>query len=461
MNKHGFKIFLSGVVALAMIFGAFPGISFACTSILVGKNATADGSVLISRNEDYKTYCAKHFIVHPRTERKTETVFKAGANQFTYLLPKLCYKYTATPDANFKEGPMEEAGINEFQVGVSATQSASSNQRAKAADPFDEEHGLTEASIPSVILPVVKTAQEGVEALAKIVEAKGAGEAFGVSIADSNEIWYFEAGSAHHWAAVRVPDDSYMIVANQLRITSVDLSDKKNYMGSKDLISFAIAKGLYNPQTDGAFNFARAYGTDNDHDRVYNYPRVWWGQKMLTPSVHQEPGGNTFPVFMKTDKKLGLQDVMSVLRSHYDGTEYDPYVPGYKPLQGKGFRPISVTRTVESHVIQLRNWLPDQIGGVQWIALGHTALSVYVPFYAGISDTPESYRLGIDVKDDKSAYWTFRTMQTLANTNFTEYAKIVIPEWQKFEQQELQEQKNIDAAALKIYNNDPAKALNS
>lgn len=187
-EEQGFKIFLC--VVAVIVLGSLTSISFTCTSVLVGKNATVDGSVIISRNEDYKTHCAKHVIVHPRTVYQTETMFQAGANKFTYPLPKICYKYNATPDANFSEGPMEEAGINEFQVGVSATQSAFTNDRAKAADPYDEEHGITEASIPSVILPAVKTAREGVELLAKIVEAKGAGEAFGVSIADPNEKWY-------------------------------------------------------------------------------------------------------------------------------------------------------------------------------------------------------------------------------------------------------------------------------
>lgn len=252
-------------------------------------------------------------------------MFKSTGNGFTYPLPEVSYKYTATPDWDQSEGQFEEAGINEYEVAVSATETTYANEKAMAADPFVEDKGITECSIPSVLLPRIKTAREGVKLIGEIIEIIGAGESFRFAVADPKEAWYIEAGSGHQWVAVRVPDDSYMVTANQLRIGKVDLNDTENYMGSKTLITFAAEKGLYDSSKDGEFNFAKVYGSDTEKDLYYNHSRVWWGQNMLSPSQKQQPGINNYPVFMKPDNKVAVKDVMAVLRSHYNDSDFDTY----------------------------------------------------------------------------------------------------------------------------------------
>lgn len=437
------------LIVLGLSFSLLSSNVLACTTVVAGKKATADGSVLVARNEDMTSAWTKHFVVKPRTVNKKGEVFKAADNGFEYPLPEISYKYTSTPDWDPSEGYFEEAGINEFQVAVSATESANYNDKAKAADPLVED-GITEASITSVILPRIKTAKEGVVLVGKIIEEKGAGEVFGLTIADPNEAWYVEAGSGHRWAAVRVPDDSYLIAANQLRIGEVNLEDEANFMGSKDLITFASVNGLYDPAKDGSFNFAKAFGTSNDKDNIYNYPRVWWGQKLLSPSLNLKQGTNDYPLFAKPDQLLKVKDVMNVLRSHYNGSEFDNNLE----KRTKELRPISVNTTMESHVLQLRSTLPNPIGGVHWLALGVPETSVYVPFYSGISETPALYKEGTDVYDTKSAYWAFRAVSALVNSNYLKYAGDVIKTWQDFENKAFEEQALIDEIAKGLYNKD-------
>lgn len=423
--------------------------SFACTSVLAGKNATVDGSVMIARNEDQYNAWGKKFVVHNRQTSSSPVIYKSTDNGFEYPIGTLSYKYTATPDWNPYHGIFEEAGINEYQVAVSATQSVDNNEIVQKIDPFNSNTGITESSIPSVLLPQIKSAREGVMLMGKIIDTLGAGEAFGMSIADTKEAWYLECGSAHEWVAVRVPDNCYMIVANQIRINHVNLKDSSNYLGSSNIIAFAEKNHLYKT-SEGAFNFAKIFGTDNNDDYVYNYPRVWWGEKMLTPSANLKAGGNNYPLFLKPDKRLSPVDIMSVLRSHYNDTEFDSVSESYDINNP---RPINVNFTEESHILQLRGWLPNPIGGVQWLLFGVPESSVYVRFYSGITDTPNEYKLGTDKYDDTSAYWDFRSLSALVNTHYIDFSPTVISSFNDFEKKEFDEQTVTDINAIKLYKN--------
>ncbi|EJX03165.1 peptidase family C69, partial [gut metagenome] len=137
---------------------------------------------------------------------------------------------------------------------------------------------------------------------------------------------------------------------------------------------------LYNPETDGAFDFARAYTRNDDRDRIYNDPRVWVMQKRLNPSLEQDPSdGRHFPVYLKPEKKVEIEDLFACMRDHFEGTTHDPYT---EVLNGsEPWRPISVFRTYESHVAQVRPWLPKEIGCLTYVAFGMADLSVYLPFY--------------------------------------------------------------------------------
>ncbi|MEH7109719.1 C69 family dipeptidase [Bacillus sp. JJ1764] len=450
MKAHSMKKAIAVAATAVLLAGGFAFPASACTSVFAGKKATADGSVLVARNEDVSSAWAKHVKVFPRASHKTGEK-QSFATGLIVLQPSVSYKYIAVPDWDPSEGPFEEAGINEYGVAVSATNSAYANKQAEAVDPFIEK-GVTESVIPSLILPRVKTAREGAQLLGSYIEKYGSAEANGLAIADKNEIWYFEVGTGHQWVAEKVPDTAYLIVANGLRIDNVDLSDTNNFIGSKTLISFAVKNGLItNYQQGQKFDFAGVYG---DVGQLYNSRREWWGQKTFTPSKVQDANLKRYPLFMVPDKKIKPKEIMQFLGSHYEGTPYDPSTP-----TGKNERAVGVDRTVESHVIQLRSNMPADIANVMWLSLANPEYSVYLPFYQGITDTPASYKLGNDKYSDQSAYWAFRAPAALAATNPAVLGVGVKNYWNQYQDNLLKNQNYIEKNAVNLYSTDKKKAL--
>jgi dipeptidase len=386
-----------------------------CTSILIGKNATFDHSVIIGRNEDSKAAWPKHIVKHAPVADAQE--FTSKANKFAMPLPKNALAYTATPEWTDKFGLFEEAGINSAGVAMSATESAYANMRVLAYDPLIED-GITEEAMVTVVLPYVTTAREGVQRLADIVEKYGTGEANGILFADHDEAWYMEIATGHRYVAQRIPDDSYAVVANQLAIQVVDF-DSDDFMYSADLKDFAETHQLWTPGTD--FNFRQIFGTDSSFDRTYNTARVWDGQRRLTPSVKQDPESSDLPFIQKADRLLHVDDAFSVLGSHFQETEFDPADPRAKFPHH--YRPISVAKTQEAHVLQMRQNLPQPIADIHWQAMGVAAESQFIPFFAGTTDTPESFKQGELPADLNSAYWQFKLASVLVDAHFMRFAK--------------------------------------
>ncbi|WP_108651675.1 C69 family dipeptidase [Dongshaea marina] len=444
------KQLLAGLIATAIASPAF-----ACTTILVGNQVSSDGSFLVARNEDYSATNAKHFLIHPRKENQRGE-FHSNGNDFTYPLPEISLRYTSLSDYDTQDRSMGEAGFNELGVGMTATETIYNGQQVLKYDPYVLKTGINEDSIENVILPRIHSAKEGAELLGKIIETKGAAEGFGVAFVDKHDIWYLETGSGHQWMARRIPHDKYFVSANQGRLQKVDLKDSHNYLGSKDLISFAIKHGLYNPKTDGAFNFHTVYSQDLKNDVTYNYPRVWTLQHKFNPGLATKIGdGKSFPVFLKPAHKLSVQDLESALRNHYQGTPHDPYM---NANPNEPYRPISVFRTQESHILQVRPDMPAEIGNVEYVAFGMTALGVYLPFYQGITQIPKGFDVGTNKASNDSVAWKFRKLQTLAMVNYKQYAPIVQKAYHQFEKQTFANQKKMEQRYLAIYKKDPKAA---
>ncbi|QRG80736.1 C69 family dipeptidase [Citrobacter sp. R56] len=422
---------------------------FACTTLLVGNEASADGSMMVARSADSDAMKAQHFLIHPAKKNQTgvySTKAHNGANNFTWPLPKDSLRYTTVP--NWKTQLHGATGFNEAGVGVSGTESIFASPKALAFDPYVEDVGITEDDIPDVLLSQTKTAREAIALLGHIIETVGAGEGFGVAVVDDNEVWYLETATGHQWMAQRLPSGQYFASGNQGRLQAYDAKDP-NFMGSKTLIEFATEKGLYDQKRDGAFNFSKAYTRDDERDRTYNDPRVWTIQKQFTPSLKQDvAAGRQFPVFATPEKKMTLDDVKAVLRDHYEGTEHDPYSKG---LNGKEpWRPVSVFRTYEAHVMQVRPWLPKEIGEVSYIGLGMADLTAFVPYYSGLKAYPANYSIGTDKADSQSIYWKYRKLQTLTMTDYPKLAPIVKRAYKDWEDKVAKEQKEVEAEYLKM-----------
>lgn len=389
----------------------------ACTSILIGKKATVDGSTIIGRNEDAMASWPKHFVIHEHKEFTDDQKFVSKANDFQMDLPKIRYKYSATPEWTFKEGLFEEDGFNEYGVGMSATESAYSNQRVLGVDPLDK-NGIGEEAMITVVLPYVKTAREGVLRLGKIIEDYGTCETNGVLFSDKDEVWYFESGSGHYWVAQRIPDDSYAVVANQLAIQEIDFDDPDNFLYRKDIKKFVEDNHL-NTKPNG-FNFREIFGTHDLSDEIYSTPRVWWGQQQFSGKTNESPESEDLAFIKKANRLLSVDDAQDYLASHYQKTPFDPL---NKSTDNKKYRPISLAKTQESHVLQIRPNMAPEIACVQWLAMGVASQSVYVPFYMGSIDTPEEYKLGKLPYDSKSAYWTYKLAGVLLDGHYKELGK--------------------------------------
>lgn len=390
----------------------------ACTSILIGKKASLDGSIMIGRNEDSKASWPKHFVVHPHEDFSEPQQYVSKDNGFTTALPKTRQRYTATPEWTTKYGLFEEDGINEANVAMSATESAYSNETVLAADPFVAD-GIQEEAMVTVVLPYVTTAREGVARLGKLLEEHGTTESNGILFADETEAWYMETAAGHQWVAQRIPDDSYAVVANQLAIQTIDFDDPDNFMFTANLEAF-VREHQLNPDADG-FNFRHIFGTHGESDETYNTPRVWIGQKMFNPEIEQSPIDEELPFIRQASRLLSVNDAEDFLSNHYEGTPYDP--TGNDVANRHRFRPISLAKTQESHILQLRPQMPHALVGVQWLAMGVAAQSNYVPFYTSITDTPTAYKRGQATYAPTSAYWTYKLASTLWDAHYRHFAK--------------------------------------
>lgn len=439
---------------------AYPLLTDACTTILVDSAATTDGSRIIARNEDHSPLPSKILVIHPARNTKGK-IFKSNMNQFTYPLPAAAFKYSSISDGRENQTITQltfgAAGFNEKGVGMTSTETIYASPAALKHDPYLPDTGITEDSIVNVILPYATSARDGVLRLGKIVEKQGAGEGFGVAFVDNNEIWYFETGSAHQWLATKLPKGDYFVTGNQGRLRRFDPKDTANYLASPTLITYAIHHHLYDPAKDGKFNFEKAYTQHTANDGYYNYPRVYALQKMYNPDNAErisEPA--TFPVFMKPEHKLTLADVKKGLRNTYENLNRKPYV--YPP--DTTYRPISVFRTQESHILQTRPNLPAELASVKYVAYGMPSISLYIPIYEnGIDQIPYEFSVVTDEKADNiSAQWRFRKLQTLVMNDYYKYSPVVQKAFAAQEAKFDKMQREMEHKYLAIYKTNPVAA---
>ncbi|MBF1639869.1 C69 family dipeptidase [Prevotella sp.] len=422
-----------------------------CTTIIIGQEQTADGSMIVARSEDWDAMEAKNYEIFEGTDNGPRE-FVAKDSPFRCELPEKALGYSALSPYNL-HGHWGSAGFNTAGVGMSATESIFSSDEILKHDPL-VENGVAENSVFNITLPYVHTAREGVERLGMLIEKYGIAEGFGIGFVDSKEIWYLETACGHRWLACRMPKDQYFVTGNQSRFRTYDPNDKENYLASADLIEFAEKHGLYNP-AQGAFDFHEAYARDIKLDTTYNYPRVWGLQQIFSPEIKNDVTKNTFPVFAKAAHKVTLTELRTAFRFHYDNTEHDPYLNS-NPKEP--YRPVSIFRTTQTHLLQVRPELPQAIGCVNYVAMGMADLGVFLPLYQGITSYPEAYTKGNGESSDDSAYWKFRKIMVLGMTNYNKYAPIIKEAYANFEAETDQRQREMEEEYLRIYKTQPLHA---
>ena len=399
-----------------------------CTTILVGKNASYDGSTMIARNDDSCSgrFTPKKFVVvHPEEQQKH---YKSVISHVEIPLPEHPMRYTSMPNALEGEGIWAASGVNEAHVGMTATETITSNPRVLGADPL-VEGGIGEEDIVYLVLPYIHSAREGVQRLGSLLEQYGTYEMNGIAFQDQDEIWWLETIGGHHWIARKVPDDVYVVMPNQLGIDAFDLEDafgaQKEHLCSADMREF-IRKYHLDLSQDGVLNPRDAFGSHDDADHVYNTPRAWFMERYLNPTnwnwdgpdADYTPVSDDLPWCMVPEKKITVEDVKYVLSSHFQGTPYDPYAAyGDKTMKG-AYRSIGINRNDFVSVIQMR---PDQKkyhSAIEWVAFASNAFNVLAPFYADVEETPDYLSNTTAEVSTDNFYWCSRMIAAMADASY-------------------------------------------
>lgn len=428
------KKFIMSIMALISVS------AFACTNIIVGKKASADGSVFVSYSADsygmYGNIYSHRGGVHPQGEMRK--VYDWDTNKYHGEIAQAQRTYNVVGQ------------MNEHQVSITETTFGGREEL------WETEGIIDYGSLIYIALERATSAREAITIMTALVDEYGycsEGESF--SICDKNEAWIMEMigkGKGQKgavWAAVRIPDDCVAAHANQSRITRLSQYDKKSVLCSKDVIKFAREKGYFTGK-DSEFSFRDAYAP-NDFSAVrYCDARVWsifnrlceGMDKYVDYAAGRDLKGE-MPLYMKPKKPVTLQDVMNGMRDHYENTPFDirdevgagPYNMPYRPtplsweVDGKKYfneRPVCTQQTAFCFVGQMRSWMPDALGGIAWVTNDDPNMAPFVPLYCSINQVPRCFCRIEGEQDDvtfswKSAFWL---QNTVSNMVYPYYEKM-------------------------------------
>lgn len=449
----------------------------ACTSFLVGKNASADGSAFITYNQDsYGMYGRlEYFPAMRHTKGTMRRIVDGDTNRYLGQIAEAEQTYAVM------------GYINEFQVGITET---TFGGRPELVDP---KGVIDYVSLMTIALQRAKTAREAIEVMTSLVQEYGyasSGESF--SIADPNEVWILEMiGKGPEekgtvWAAVRIPDDCIACHANHSRIHHFDLKDKKNVMYSKDVISFARKRGFFKGK-DTEFSFSEAYAPADFGALRFCEARAWsfynrWveGMDRYLNAVDGYHIGKAepMPLYFKPKKKLSLHDVMDSMRDHYEGTPFDvtkdagsgPGCMPYRPTpltweyEGKQYfneRPISTQQTASTCVVQIRASLPNEVGGILWFGNDDPNMVPYTPVYCSATQAPQCYDLkeANDVTFSwNSAFWLQNWVSNMTYPRYSQLFPSLEAARKELEADYAKQQAQVEQKALQLLKEDPARA---
>ncbi len=456
-----------------------------CTSITVGKKASVDGSVITSHTDDSHRTRSDVQLVAPSNHQPNSTVTMYKRVAFD-TLPMAQYKDIKVgiiPQVAHTYGYINSAYacLNEHQLGIGESTFG-------GREELISDKGLIDCQrLCILILERCTTAREAIRMSGKLLEEYGwndAGEC--LTIADKKEVWHLEiVGPGKDkkgaiWAAQRVPDDHIAVNANASTIKEVNLADTLFFYASKNIFEIAKQKGWWN--SDQPFIWCYAYAPES-RTSLASRRREWRVFDLLAPSLKLDPNSENYPFSVKPDHKVSLNDLKKVFADYYEGTPFDmtkdllvaddngkmkisPLANPHMPydmnkmlrINGgwgwRGERTIARWYTMYATLIQCRDWLPDEIGGVAWFALDNVATSIYIPIYGSVSDLPLSYKTdGRKTGFSKqSAWWAFNRLSTLTAQRWGDMRKDVDTVWNPLQTELFSIQPEIEKNALSLYN---------
>jgi dipeptidase len=365
-------VFLLCFMSFTCLYGQ-SGFDLNCFSILVGKNASTDGSVFFAHNEDD---AGQNFVDIHKVPR---LMHKLGEMQiFVDALDSIneveeTYGYLWISGSCY----VEEQYLNEW--GVAITSDASPSRVVEGEAKI--QHNLRR-----LVIERARTAREAVKIAGTLTEKYGythSGRTY--LIADPNEAWVFEVTYSKHWIAKRLADDEVAIIPNYYVINDFDKSDTLNYLSSPDIIEYAISNGWYDPKIDTNFNFRKVYGRKDWQEATFNFARKWVILNKL--SEKQYNPNDDFPFSFKPKQKVSIQELMNALQNHYEGTTFvNNPLNGGSPHNNR-IDTVNVCNGFNDYscITQLRNWLPSDIGNILWISFRHPCIQPFIPWYYGIN----------------------------------------------------------------------------
>jgi dipeptidase len=432
-----------------------------CYAIVVGKACTVDGSVLYAHNEDSGANRAvNHWKVprHLRAAGERQTLVDGGT--LASVPATQAYIWCQMPGLKYSDSYLNESGV---AVASNGCQSR-------------EDHPqLTDAGIGLMLRRIVAEratcAREGLEIACELLSTFGYQDSGRtLVIADAEEAWLLNIVRGKHYAAARVPDDKCAVLANHYTIHQIEAEDQENYRTSPGLIEYAQERGWYEPERDGAFDFATVYGKDGARNHRSNIRRAWRGNELVSKSELPEEWFQ--PTFITPSNKLGPLALMEILRDHYEGSKYD-ISEGYQECSPYEMKQptICAGRTSFSTVFQLRSHMPASIGAVMWIAMCRPDTSVFVPWYAGIEEVPPGFGNGAAemalAKHFEPSYMELgqpenfaatRALQSRIESDYGKFYPSLDKARDAFELDLLGLQAEVEACALRLYSQIPTAA---
>ena len=349
-----------------------------CFTVVAGKEASADGSVLLAHNEDDSGRLLLNIHKVPAQEHRRSEVFtlKSGASlPHAGTIPGLLW--LEIPGSDFAD-----SYVNEFGVAVTSDACLSREDKGELSE------GGIGYSLRRLVAERARSAREGVRIAGELISRFGynaSGRAY--IIADPGEGWLLHAVKGKHWVARRVPDNEVAVIANRYTIGRIDLGDADNFQGSPDIVAYAVARGWYDPNKDGAFDFARAYSDPGNYADMRNVMRQWRGNDLL--AAKPQKLGAPLPFSFKPRRSLRLADLFRVLRDHYEGSKHDlsDHYRNGSPNSGKN-RTICTESTQYAFVAHLRSGVPADIAHTVWIAGRRPDSNAFSPWYVSMAGVP-------------------------------------------------------------------------
>jgi dipeptidase len=432
------------IFAAILAVGLFASYAVGCYAVVVGKDASTDGAVLLGHNEQNYGQRFLNFRKVPRIEHQAgEKVRLLGGAEVRQVKETYAFLWSENPGLQYSDGYLNEWGV--------AVVSDGCPDRAEDLQKLQKEGQLVKGGISYMLRRLIaersRTAREGVQVAGELIAQVGYPSSRTLVIADSKESWLLSMSRGKHWVAQRVPDDGVVLLPNVYVIGKVDLKDKSNFLGSPNLIEYAVKKGWYNPAGGEEFDFSKAYG--QKQKRMMD-ERQWRGQCLITGKDIEKKPDRKLPFSIMPDHKLSVKDVISILRFHGEGS-------------------LCNNATQEAAVFQLRQNMPVDIGCIYWRCSAEPCCSILTPWYCGITETPKEYYQTVDVKknltlewhfsespekfkpDAGMAWWVFKELQDKVNADYQDRIGIVRVECDKFEVKVFAAQQKVEKKAVELY----------